>query len=299
MGMRRLRIFIWLTAFLACALALTPTLAFAASFDFVQLESDNRPNNVFAPGWRLLVEADVTDPLGLSDILTVTAIPTMGSNLPSVTLLFSPPAFTNVNGVPTFGFDDTSDPNNLPPFANTSQQGQYRIDVTTKNSGSLTTLTHNLDNIQQIPFPTNLAVSNQSTAPIVSWTEPTGVTLPTGYELRDQLQILDPAFNGVFFSPRTSFPSGEASFQVPPGLLNVGTTYRFRSRVFETEGPNFGVDGFTLNAENRSFLQLFFTPVTVPEPPTDALLAFGLAVVLGLGLLRRGDRLPESLKAHT
>jgi len=289
----------YLGVFGACALALFPTLAFAANFDYVELVSDNRPANAFAPGLRLLVEADVADPLGLSDILSVVATPTPASHLPTVTLQFDPPAFT-ANGVPAFSFDDYVDANTIPvvgtsPFGPLQTYGQYKIEVTTLSSGTFQTLTHNVDNFQQIPFPTNLAVSNHSTTPIVSFTEPTGVNLPNGYRLLDQLRIFGPGGADVYNSGRIFFPSGGASFQVPPGVLDVGTTYNFVGRVWEVDGPA-AFSGFTSEAENRSIGRFEFT--AVPEPPTGALLAFGLAVGIGLGLLRRGDKLAGRLKAH-
>ncbi len=237
-------------------------VAWGADFSSVSVFTDNRCAICFLPSYLLHINVDIQDPLGLDDITSIVAAPFSGSVPGPINLQFSPPAspgnifsFDNLTGTGTI-----LDPKNPPT-------GVYNITLNTKAGGTQSILTHNLDNPQQLPFATNFALSDHSATPTVTFTQP-AVTIPPGYQIKDQLRIVDLTHNTEFYrTPRTFFESGNASFPVPPGVLSVDQTYLFQLRVTQGDLNDPGT-AILDNLENRSLKEVQVT--TLPATPPAA-----------------------------
>jgi hypothetical protein len=124
-----------------------------------------------------------------------------------------------------------------------------------------------------LPFVTNIAVSDTSATPTVSWTLPD----LTGFSVDlIRLRIVD--VSTELQLTNFALPASSTSFTVPDGILVSGKSYIYRVILFD--------QAVGLGTENRS--NAFSGITTVPEPGTGMLL---LAALIGLvGAPRRGSR---------
>ena len=171
------------------------------------------PNSAGIPvGQRFHLGAFVSDALGVP------------ANIASVT------ATANVQGQPNYTLSPSSQPalgvfyGFFPSY--TGQLGSWDITVTNQQGATRTVTTHALDKVRVIPLATNIAFSDTSLTPTITWDPVTfddgGTTVPVdGYEVR----ILVGQVGTTFF--RSAFLT-QPSFTVPPGVLSPGQTVSFR-----------------------------------------------------------------------
>jgi hypothetical protein len=119
--------------------------------------------------------------------------------------------------------------------------GSYTL-VVRNTSLEVATATQNLLRPEVLGFPTNIAASDHSTTPIVTFTDPNpppGPELFRGY----QLQIID-ASTLVIFASTQLLQTPE--FAIPPNSLTPGHDYLFRANIFDLDLTQF-TDGCTQN----------------------------------------------------
>ena len=241
---------------------------------------DNRPvGDIFGiSGLRLNLTVKATD-TGGSDALTE-----LGSGCTAVSsnpfFLFTQPVTVNLNAVfPIIGGAEFT---RLLPL--TSGQfpyvtGTYTFTVTNTSLESISSPSHNLDKLEVIPLPTNLAFSDQSTTPLFTFTDPDPTPNLENLLRRYQLNIFDDTATNIYISDNLLTPS----FAVPSGILEVGRNYYFRAISWDFDSTE--IAGPHSRGENRAMEYATFEPVQpVPEPSTMLLLASGL---IGLGAYGR------------
>ncbi len=232
----------WLPAFFGLLLMVfPPSAALGLSVDRVDVFTDNRsPNDTFLSGYFLFLDAQVSDPLGPSNITSVTATP-QRPDLPRLTLFPEVPGFS-VNF------------SRAVPY--TGQTGRYLLEATNNQGEKASLLSHDLDKPLKLDFPTNLATTNLSTTPTFTFTPPPGAN-------SFFLHVIDPVARASIFTERATFiaPDGSPFFQIPPGILTVGKSVVLRgeARQFDLTEPV--IPGVS-SLENRSTNSLPFTPVT-------------------------------------
>ncbi len=151
--------------------------------------------------------------------------------------------------------------------------GTYTTTVTNTSAATATITSHNLDKLEVLQFPTNLAFSNNSTTPVFSFKDANG---PPGPNLLRQyvMRIYDDTKSFMFIQVISSTPS----FTVPAGALQPGEEYFFRAEIRDSDTTE--PVGIQETRESASIEYATFQPSPVPEPNTLLLLGSGLA---GLG----------------
>lgn len=238
---------------------------------------ENRPVDDFFgfPGLHLLTRVDATHPDGPG-------------------ALTGPPAGATVDASnPDFPF---ADPSNLPLFTpgtlgGTSSwaalfaitpadlndiEGTYTYTVTDNDSASDVHVGNDLDRAAVVPHPTNLAVSDNSTTPLFTFTDPDPDPAFGRLDRVYDMVIFDSAGNEIAILPSPTTASETPEFQIPSGLLTPGQQYWFRAQSIDIDTADFHV-------ENIGESLLSFTPV--PEPSSLALVTAGL-LLCGL-IIRR------------
>lgn len=238
---------------------------------------DNRPaNDPLATGLFLNLGVGFTDTSGVSGVNGTVTTPFLQNPL----VLASDP------GVPP-GAGSLSGSVTVTPGQFSMVTGTYLYHACDAN-GCFDDTSHNLNHPEWLLFPTNLTLSNLTTTPVFTMTDPNGAVgagVTRGFELR----LYDASLNEIFdFGAQLPGP-----FQVPTGLLQVGHAYSFRAEIddFDTAELNADIasNNFDHNPiQSRSTAWLFnFTPqaTAVPEPGTMVLL--GTGVIGGVRRLRR------------
>ncbi len=164
-------------------------------------------------------------------------------------------------------------------------EGVYTYTVTDNASVSSVHVGNDLDRAAVVPHPTNLGVSDYSTEPLFTFTDPDPDPAFGRLDRVYQTVIFDDtgAEIAILPSPTTSFTT--PSFQVPAGLLNPGQQYWFRAQSIDIDTADFV-------AENIGESLLSFTPLAVPEPASHVLALAGLltALVARHARRKRADR---------
>ncbi len=133
--------------------------------------------------------------------------------------------------------------------------GRYRYRVTDVNGDTDTLLGHNLNRMEVIPLPTNLAVSNQTTAPIFTFTDPDPSPNVAGLLRVYHVWIINDLLQGVAkFPPPGGSPT--PAIQIPPGVMCPCRKYYLRAESVDADTADAA-------AENLATQYLEFTPTDV------------------------------------
>jgi len=155
--------------------------------------------------------------------------------------------------------------------------GSYTLGVRS-TALEVATATNVLLRPEVLQFPTNMAASDRSTTPTITWTDPN--PLVPGLGRTYQIQLIDDSLTIFFTGGISLIPS----IAVPPDLMIPGHQYFIRVNIFDVDlsqplvlVPNPRV------ALARDYLA--FTPV--PEASSLLLIATGAFTILALGHSRR------------
>ncbi len=240
---------------------------------------DNRPSgDIFGfPGLRLNLTINGTDTGGSGALAGPGSGTTAVSSNPNFSVLFSQPVNVPLNAVfPIIGGAEFT---RILPLNNGSGDfpnvtGTYTFTMTNTSSETTSSTSHNLDKLEIIPIPTNLAFSDQTTTPVFSFSDPDPTPDLADLLRRYQVHIFDDTKTNIFQSANQATPS----FTVPPGILEEGRSYFFRAIIWDFDSTEPG--GLHSRGENRSMEYATFQAPSVPEPSAMLLLASGL---IGLG----------------
>ncbi len=215
---------------------------------------ENRPpDDIFgAPGLYLSLRADVSHPNGLAGFSGPPARATSEANnngfpyvnpVPLPTLQWSATEHYFVGLVPIVEAD----------FPNLRGRYNYRVWDVNDDMDSL--LSHNLNRLEVIPLPTNLAVSNQTTTPTFTFTDPDPTPNVSGLVRVYHVLVVDSNLAGVgHFPPPGGAPT--PSIAIPAGVLCPCRSYHFRAESVDADTA----DGA---AENLASAFMSFTPTDV------------------------------------
>lgn len=251
---------LWLAV---CFIVLQPDLSFSAP----QIQSEltyieNRPtDDIFGfPGLYVLTRCDVTDPEGVSALIGPPAGATVSCN--NNNFPFSQPTPMDVAGISSSVTFIHLYPISEADFPNVS--GRYRYEVTNTSNQHDMLNGHPLNKLEVVPHPTNLAVSNQTQTPTVSFTDPDPTPSVSGLIRRYQVVIYDTSLNYVAILPTPKSFSTTPSLSVPPGLLCPCVSYYLRAQSIDLDTTDNNV------VENMGQAFLLFTPTDVPAKTGDS-----------------------------
>lgn len=139
-------------------------------------------------------------------------------------------------------------------FANIN--GRYRYRVTDVNGQTDSLQGHNLNRMEVIPLPTNLAVSNHTTTPLFTFADPDPTPNVAGLVRVYHVWVITAELEGVFhFPPPGGSPT--PAIQIPPGVLCPCKSYYLRAESVDADTADAA-------AENMATAYLAFTPTDVP-----------------------------------
>ena len=137
------------------------------------------------------------------------------------------------------------------------QAGIWEIRATNSLGQTVSAYTHNFDKPMQIPLVTGVSFSNQTTSPTVYWN-----LVPSGAVDNYRVRVTSDGYYTLYQS--SSLPNTATSFQIPAGIMSVGTQYIVRIQALDLDLEN-GVNYL----ENRSDYHTYFTPTSVAPIPGD------------------------------
>ncbi|MGD9724286.1 MAG: hypothetical protein AB7O59_24035 [Pirellulales bacterium] len=255
------------------SLAFAPLVSAAAPIitgDLTVVE--NRPVDDFFgfPGLHLLTRVDASHPDGPGALSGPPANATVSSSNgdfpfanPSTLTQFSPAGLLGVASFTELFPITAADLNDI--------EGQYTYTVTDNDLTSTNHVGNDLDRAAVVPHPTNLAVSDYTTEPLFTFTDPDPDPAFGRLDRVYDMVIFDSSGNEVAILPSPTTSSTTPAFQIPAGLLTAGQQYWFRAQSIDIDTADFHV-------ENIGESLLSFTPV--PEPASHALAALGIVGVL-------------------
>lgn len=154
--------------------------------------------------------------------------------------------------------------------------GRYIFTVTNADGETVASISHDLDKVEIIPLPTALTVSDLSTTPVFSFTDPDPTPNVAGVNRQYRMDIFDSSMKGIFSSAWSS----TTSFSVPDGILQPGLEYYFRASSIDIDPSE--SSSSHVNRESRSNEYISFTPSPVPAPSAIWLLGPALFGLIGL-----------------
>jgi hypothetical protein len=257
-----------LLLFLPIAAHATPTIT--ADWAFI----DNRPpDDIFYSGLRLNLTVRATDSGGSGALSGVnqTAVSSNGS------FPFLQPVDLPLNAVfPIIGGAEFTRLLPLDSSQFSAIKGTYTFTVTNTSSQSTNSTSHNLDKTEVILLPTNLAISDHSTTPVFTFTDPDPTPNVAGVIRRYQVEIFDESKTNIFQSDVLLTPN----LTIPSGILEAGQNYYFRADILDIDLPD--ASGIHHALEDRS-MEYIQDQTAVPEPATLLLLGSGLLGLAGYG----------------
>lgn len=276
----RLRL-VWLYGPIACmCVSFTPLVCTAATIIHGDLTVvENRPVDDFFgfPGLHLLTRVDASHtggPAALTGPPANAKVSSSGGAFP-----FANPTTLSQFAVGMTGVATWTELFPITPADLNDIEGVYTYTVTDNASVSSVHVGNDLDRAAVVPHPTNLAVSDYTTEPLFTFTDPDPDPAFARLDRVYDMVIFDDTGAEIAILPSPTTSSTTPSFQVPAGLLNPGQTYWFRAQSIDIDTADFFV-------ENIGESLLSFTPMAVPEPSSFVLAAFA-AVVFGWRAWRR------------
>jgi hypothetical protein len=244
---------------------------------------DNRAStDPLLTGLNLNLEVVVTDSVGGRAALLATGVATFSSSNPGYSLATTMFCCDTDPTQPTVaGFGAT--PAGVTPAQFPNITGTFTWSVSDAN-GSVLGTSHNLDLLEVLALPTNIAASNNTTTPTITWTD-TNAAPPAGYIRGYDFKIYDAGFNQIYKGTAGT----AASFAVPSGVLTAGQLYHLRTEILDAKISELN-DPLHNPVESRSVGWSDFLPV--PLPGGLVLLGSGLGglIVFGRAGLRRNIR---------
>lgn len=220
------------------------------------------------PGWTTLPSQQERTTWGLNVTTSgscagVSAVVSRPGNTSFNLVLDTSPIFSNCDlGRLSIPFGSTAA---MLAFASQTNPWSYTV---TDSTGTVTGFFPLIAEAEALPFVQNIAVSDSSATPTVSWDLPD----LTGFDVdRVELRAIDAASTQQIF--RVNLAANATSFQLPTGALLLDHSYYYR--VVLTDLENGGL-------ENRSYA-FSDAAVRVPEPGSLALFGAALALLAGLG----------------
>jgi hypothetical protein len=252
--------------------------------------TENRgPNSAgFGVGHRFQIGTFVSDALGVPgniQSVTATALTPGQSNF---NLAFTAPGPIFQAGLY----------NNTPLY--TGQMGQWQITAQNNQGQTVSTLTHLLDKPRVLPLTTNIAFSDSSLTPTVTWDpvvfdhDNNAGTPPvpaSGYEVR----ILTSTSNQFFRSAFLTQPS----FTVPPGVLSPGQSVFFRIIAIELDEVDSEWENTSSTFSSFFSTNAFLVPIGDQTVGEGLPLAFTVQTLGGEGLTFSAGPLPVGASFDT
>jgi hypothetical protein len=156
-------------------------------------------------------------------------------------------------------------------------EGRYDYTVTDSSGASDMHEGNNLNRAAVVPHPTNLAVSNFSTTPLFTFTDPDPDPAFDALDRVYNMVIFNSAGDEIAILPSPTMGSSTPEIQVPAGLLTAGQQYWFRAQSNDVDTSDFRV-------ENIGESLLSFTAV----PEASQIMTLGAIAIGPIGLrLRR------------
>lgn len=237
--------------------------------------AENRPtDDIFGlPGLMLTTSVTVSDTLGNAALTGAGASARVAAS--NAAFPFTNPAALSFVPVGTSGgyfirlFPITTA--NFPQLT-----GTYQYTVTDTANVTAGQTSHNVHSLEAILLPTNLAVSDFTTTPAFSWTDPSPTPGVGGVVRVYDAVVYDSQMRQVAILPSPTTANTSPSITIPAGLLTPGQQYYLRAQNVDVDSTA----PFAAESIGEEFLS--FTPV--PEPGSLVLLA---AVALPAWCARR------------
>lgn len=265
-GLRALILWLWTTS-ATLGLWATPSHAVLIVGDLTIIE--NRPVDDFLgfPGLHLLMRVDVTHPGGDAELTGPLAGATVAASNnhfpfdnPTTLSFFTPGGSGGVASWSQLYQVSSSDLSDV--------EGDYNYTVTDNNQESDMHVGNKLDRAAVVPHPTNLTVSDFSTTPVFSFTDPDPDPRFARLDRVYNMVVFDSVGSQIAILPSPTMGSTTPEFQVPAGLLTEGLQYWFRAQSND-------IDTLDGHVENIGESLLSFTAV----PEASQIMMFGALVI--------------------
>ncbi len=223
----------WLGGPIACLFAwFAPPFAAAAPFVTGDLTIvENRPVDDFFgfPGLHLLTRVDATHPGGPSALTGPPANAKVSSSNGSFPFA-NPTTLSQFSSSGLTGVSTWTELFPITPADFSDIEGTYTYTVTDNSSLSTVYVGNDLDRAALVPHPTDLAVTDHTTTPLFTFTDPDPDPAFGRLDRVYDMVIFDDTGAEIAILPSPTTSSTTPSFQIPMGLLNPGQQYWFRAK---------------------------------------------------------------------